>query len=594
MPSRHVKPRKYRRMQGAIVIAAVLLTAAACAYVPLSGVTDGFFRPVHTPFGSVHHWCQKRHHRTCRPNVTPSPSPSKSVPAVTPTPTSTAAPTPTPTPTSTVAPTSASGTCRYCSYFAGFANGLPSSRTFFPIGLWQQYAASTARSSAWGFDSHYSNIASAAVGMGINTFLDENNWPNAFGKDTDPSGPGFLQAACDAGAYVIAGGDASSNTAADSVASAIAVAKDETQKGTGISCSKYLAGYMIDDEPPECTTNVSGQVATVHSEDPTRMVMDGMAGGWLTWNQSGCQTKADTAFAAPDLPASDDYHNTDPWNVDNCLAAAHVTRSPSADCSWVYGYQQAIQDQLGRGKPTEAIIEAGNDVMGFAEQSGSNCSVTTNACSNGNEYNASAPQVNADVWGALINGAGALEYFCDGTAGSGSFGYSNCLGGNGAASQAIFSNLKYIDHTVSTYAPELNTASDGACTMQPSTYSSVDNSLATTCSDGNLSISSSWSIEPIQGMTKYYDGQEYLFVMTDRANGSTTGTYQVAGHAGQTATLVFDSAAEYDPSISELGRTFALNGSSQFSDSLVGDNGRGSNDYGAGANSYQVKIYKIS
>ena len=566
-------------------MAALLLTAATCASVSLAAANDGFFQPTH------HGVCHKRQHRACKPALA-APSPTgASTPVAIPTPTPTATLVPTPTPTAT--PTSGSGACRYCSYFAGFSNGLPSSRTFFPIGIWEQYGASTSNSSAWGFDSHYSNLASAAVGMGINTFISENDWPDSYGTDADPSGPGFLQAACNVGAYVIAGGDTSS-TAADSVASTVAAANRETQQGTGTSCSKYLAGYMIDDEPPECTTNVSAEVATVHGDDRTRIVMDGMAGGWLTWDQSGCQAQADAAFAAPDLPASDDYHNTDPWNVSNCEAAAHVTRSPWADCSWVYGYQQAIQDQLSEGKPTEAIIEAGNDVMGFAEQNGSHCNIVANACTNGNEYNATAPQVNADVWGALINGAGALEYFCDGTAGSGSFGYSNCLGGNGMASDAIFTNLKYIDDTVDSYVPELNTVSDGACTMQPSTYSTVDNSLTTTCSDGNLAILSSSSTEPIQGMTKYDDGKEYLFVMADRANGSTTGTYTVTGHAGQTATLVYDSAAQYDPSISEQGKTFTLNGSSQFSDSLVGDNGQGANGYGAGANSYQVKIYEIS
>lgn len=583
MTSRHARPGKRRRIRSASIVVALLLAAATCVSVSLVATNAfAFFGPTHR--GPCRLW----HHKGCKPVLAGAPSQTPtSAPVVTPT------SAPAPAPTATATPMSGSGACRYCSYFAGFSNGLPSSRTFFPIGIWEQYGASTSSSSAWGFDSHYPNLASAAAGMGINTFISENDWPDAYGTDADPSGPGFLQAACNVGDYVIAGGD-TDNTAPDSVASVLAIANREKQQGTGISCSKYLAGYMIDDEPPECTTNVSAQVATVHGYDPTRIVMDGMAGGWLTWDQSGCDATADAAFAAPDLPASDDYHNTDPWNVSNCEAAAHVTTSPWADCSWVYGYQQAIQDQLGRGKPTEAIIEAGNDVMGFAEQNGNNCSVTTNACSNGNEYNATAPQVNADVWGALINGAGALEYFCDGTAGSGSFGYSDCLGGNGSASEAIFTNLKYIDHTVDTYAPELNTVSDGACTMQPSTYSTVDNALATMCSDGNLTISSSSPTEPIQGMTKYYDGNEYLFVMTDRANGATTGTYTVAGHAGQAATLVYDSAAEYDPSISEQGKTFTLNGSSQFSDSLAGDNGQGSNHYGAGANSYQVKIYQIS
>ena len=95
-------------------------------------------------------------------------------------------------------------------------------------------------------------------------------------------------------------------------------------------------------------------------------------------------------------------------------------------------------------------------------------------------------------------------------------------------------------------------------------------------------------------MTKRYDGHEYLFVMTDRANGRTTGTYTIAGYAHHRAELVYDSAARYDSPISEQGKTFQLNGSSEFSDLLVGDNGQGTNDYGKSANGYEVKIYELS
>jgi hypothetical protein len=492
------------------------------------------------------------------------------------------------------AATTATGKCRWCSYFAGFRNGLPSSRGFFPIAVWSQYGGSIQKSGPWGFPRQYRDLAAAAAGAGINTFIGEYGWPDAYGRDADPSGPGFLQAACNVGDYVIAGGDPSSNRTAGSVASVDKIARREKRRGTNISCSHYLAGYMIGDEPPECTTNVRAQVAAIHAEDPTRLVIEGMAGGWVTWNQSGCPGKADAAFSAPSLPASDDYHNVDPWNVNSCEAASHVSRRPVADCSWVYGYAEAIENKLGRGKPTEAIIETGNDAFGFAEQNGSRCDKATNRCSDGNEYNATAPQVNSDVWGALINGAAAIEYFCDGNARTGAFGYSDCLGGSGKASAAIFSNLQYIDHIIATFAPELNTVSNGACTMQPSTYSSRNEALRRSCSGGDLKVSTSSAIEPIQAMAKSYDGSEYLFVMADRANGSTIGTYTVAGHAGQTAKLIYDSAARYDPGKSELGRTFVLNGSSQFSDSLTGDNGRGSNGYGTGANSYEVKIYKIS
>ena len=40
--------------------------------------------------------------------------------------------------------------------------------------------------------------------MGVNTFVAESSWPDAYGTDIDPNGRGFLQAACNAGDYVIA------------------------------------------------------------------------------------------------------------------------------------------------------------------------------------------------------------------------------------------------------------------------------------------------------------------------------------------------------------------------------------------------------
>jgi len=458
----------------------------------------------------------------------------------------------------------------------------------FPIAVWLQDPAQTTQ-----IESGYSTLGAAAKAQGINTFLGLNDWPSAFGVDNSSGGQGVqFQAACNAGEYVISGGDPSSNTSAESVASVDKIASSETQAGTGTSCSKYLAGYDWDDEPSECSTNVGAQVAAVHAEDPTRPTVDNMA-SWVTWGTSGCDSSANAAFAAPSYPSSDDYHNTDPWNADNCKAASHVATSPSNDCSWLYGYQGAIQTSLAGGKPTWEYIETGTDELGFSSQSGSSCNTTTNACSNGNEYNATSPQVNADAWAAILNGVNGIEWFCHGTAQGQNLSDSDCLGGSGAASNAIFSNLSYIDGSIQSYAPELLSPTLGSCTMQPSTDSTIDKALLTSCSGGDLSMTSSSSTEPIMGMTKVVGGTTYLFVEADRANGSTTGNYTIAGAANQPATLVYDSAAHYDPAASEQGDTFSLNSSGSFSDSLSGDNGAGSNHYGAGANGYQVKVYAI-
>jgi hypothetical protein len=592
-----------------------------------------------------------------------------------------------------------SGPCRWCDYYASFSNGLPSSRTFFPIAIWDQYGGSRSSSGSWGFNGKYPNLASAATGMGINTFLGQSGWPDAYGTDSDPSGIGFLQSVCDVGGYVIAGGDPGAivwrgsgkaqsvgagqgasniagtftlsvdghttsriayNASASAVGSSVnravgagtvtkasggplpapvhlafasaptgrsvnysdvtdtasidsvrTVAAREKSSKTGKSCSSSLAGYTFGDEPSQCAVNVPADVAAMHAIDPTRIAYEGMA-SWVTGGFSGCQSTADANFAGSDIPASDDYHDTDAYSSGTCAAASHVKISPWTDCSWLYGYQAAVQVRLAGARPTWVDFESGNDVFHYSEMNGSSCNTSTNICfvsgEPPHEYNATAPQVNANVWGGLINGAAGIIWFCDGAAGAGKtnnrgsggaansnpFAYSDCLGGGGSPySSAEFSNLRYIDRTVAAYAGELNTVSSGACTMQPSTYSTIDDPLATRCSNGNLTISTRSAIEPIQGMTKRYDGHEYLFVMADRANGATIGTYTIRGYAGQTATLVYDSAAEYDPPISEQGRTFVLNRMAQFSDSLVGDDGRGTNGYGAGANSYQVKIYQI-
>ena len=340
----------------------------------------------------------------------------------------------------------------------------------FPVAVWLQDPAETNN-----IESGYSTLGAAAAAEGINTFLGFYDWPSAYGVDNSTGGQGSqFQAACNAGEYVIAGGDPSSNTSAESVASIEKIASDETQAGTGSSCTNYLAGYDWDDEPAECSTNVAAQVAAIHADDPTRPTVDNMA-SWVTWGDSGCDSTADENFSAPSFLSSDDYHNTDPWNVGSCTGAAHVSKSPWADCSWLYGYQGAIQTSLAAGKPTWEFIESGTDELGFSGQNGSTCNTTTNACSNGNEYNATAPQVNADAWSAIVNGVTGIEWFCHGTAQGQNLSDSDCMGGNGSASNAIFSNLRYIDDTIQSYAPELLSSTQGSCTMQPSTHSTIDN-----------------------------------------------------------------------------------------------------------------------
>jgi hypothetical protein len=77
---------------------------------------------------------------------------------------------------------------------------------------------------------------------------------------------------------------------------------------------------------------------------------------------------------------------------------------------------------------------------------------------------------------------------------------------------------------------------------------------------------------------KHVAGVTYLMVEGDRL-GPTTATYTLPDDASGTATLVYDSNANYDPSVSEQGRTIAINSHGVFRDSLPA--------------SYSVKIYEI-
>ena len=346
-----------------------------------------------------------------------------------------------------------SAACRWCGYYKHFSNGLPASRNFFPLGLWEQYAGSSTTSGSWGFLKGYPTLAAAAVGMGINTFVGEYDWPNSYGADSDSSGVGFLQAVCNVGDFAIAGGDPGaivwrgagtsriltagqgarnvagtftltvnghttrriaynasaaavesaindavrSGTVTDaagtrlpsplsltfasaprqlsvnysgvtdtaSIASVRQIAARERSSTTGQPCSKFLSGYILGDEPDQCDVSIPADVAAVHAMDSTRLVYESMD-GWVTWGSSGCSAIANGNFRATNMPTSADYHDTDSWNTKGCTDAADVSTSPWADCSWLYGYQAAVQTRLAGSEPTWINLESGDDVFAFA------------------------------------------------------------------------------------------------------------------------------------------------------------------------------------------------------------------------------------
>ena len=284
------------------------------------------------------------------------------------------------------------------------------------------------------------------------------------------------------------------------------------------------------------------------------------SGSGLTNSQ--CLTAAEANLVATSIVSSDDYALTDPWHASTCAGA---------NCIYLYGSSAANMRALaGPTQPVWSFIESGTDDLGLSTQNGV-CNWTTNLCASGNEAAATPVQVNSAAWDAIINGANGIEWFCDaadigstGTTNSGTTAYDACTGGGGdgspvGGSTVIPANLTYIDSTVTSYAPELNSADVTGMT-----------------------VSSSSSSVPVVDMLKQVNGEDYLFVESDR-DGSTVATYSDPSLAGLTATLVYDSANRYDPASSEQGQAFTFSSSGTFSDSL-----------GTAANPYQVKIYAIA
>ena len=148
-----------------------------------------------------------------------------------------------------------------------------------------------------------------------------------------------------------------------------------------------------------------------------------------------------------------------------------------------------------------------------------------------------------------------------------------------AVASAKLSNVTYIDTTILNFAPQLNSAVLGGCTMNTRAgYTGY----TTSCTNGILTMSTGTSTVPGSAIVKSYNGTPYLFADSDR-NGQATMTFTLSGHAGATATVVYDSNAQYDPSNSSVGTSFTLNGSGQFSDT-----------FGANGHNYQPKIYRIT
>jgi hypothetical protein len=427
-------------------------------------------------------------------------------------------------------------------YYASFANGVPSATTFFPIAVWDQDPG------GGNVPAPYTDQAQAFKAMGINTFIGISNWPSSFGKDD-----GSMAAAAANGEYIIAGGDPTSNTSPTSVASIQALLASDP------SAAPYFLGYQFDDEP-NCTLNLAAQVATIHAEGPGLVYAN--EGAWtsaLPANDIGsaqCLAQAEANLRAVAIASSDDYAETDPWHSNVCIGP---------DCVWVYGAEaRNLRSIAAPGEPVWEFIDSGTDFQGFSQQNGP-CVQATNLCQKGNEEVATPVQVNAEAWDAIIGGAQGIEWFCDGSApplGVGADAGDACAGGGSGGNPvnggqpALAANLTYVDNRIHRYAAEL---------------------LSPTVS--GLTASASL---PMATMLKTVNGVSFVFAMSDR-DGSTSATFTDPALAGKTARVVYDSAERYDHKAGEWGHTFAVSSTGSWSDT-----------FGTAANPYQVKVYELS
>jgi hypothetical protein len=460
-------------------------------------------------------------------------------------------------------------TNRYSSW-----SNFPQSPNFFPIAIFAQ-------DPTWsmGTGAPYSSAAAALSGTKINIVLPVQSYPTTFGVDPG----GRFQTLITNGIYFIPLADTTGNTSATSVASYEAIASAE-------SGSQYLIGYTLGDEP---TCTVMGTfptvVPTVQAYDKTRPLFWNFT-DWV-FGHGSCYPASTptniTALQTISAGSFDVYPMTSPWNGASNIPL--VTGQPM-DAMWINGWSVEQFVALGRAnQPVWAFVDTGTTELAYSSQNSSVCSASTNLCTPDNhEYRATPEQVNAEVWMGIINGATGIEYFCDDTNLAGQTAYNFCLGatienGSGTAdataAAAIASNLTYIDTTVLSYAPQLNSSISGICTMNNGT---LYTNYTTSCTNGILTMSTGTSTVPGSALVRNYNGTLYLFADSDR-NGSATMTFTLSGYAGATAKVVYDADTQYDPAHSSVGTTFTLNASGQFSDT-----------FGANGDNYQPKIYTIS
>lgn len=253
-----------------------------------------------------------------------------------------------------------------------------------PVGVWMQDPATP-------YDG--SDEAHAFRALGVNTFVGLWDWPS--------DEHGQVRAAAAAGLAVVAGGRACDPTTGGPggwpcATADLPLAAKAAQVGAGT-----LAGYELADEPDMNVPNgtaegagcmppekLAGFAESLHRQDSTRPVLvnfgSGVAGGARS---PGCPTDFSRYTASADIVSVDFYGLSDPSSPESTKGA------------WTYARTAARTRLLSPGKPVWVFLETPVQM-----QSGSLTASGAKA--------ASAAQVRAAAWAALVNGATGLSWFC--------------------------------------------------------------------------------------------------------------------------------------------------------------------------------------